>query len=352
MNPAGGNAGPPPPQYPGPGVHVANPAAPQYPGPRANGGRPPPPPYPALRAHNANQPPPPPYHGPGVDYEGDGGDRWNKHRREASSAVVQTESRKRKWAMFLVGNLISVAVVVSEIAELSVCFDENLSDDEDTPQENASSTYGWMMFSLILGLWVDVFSAVALSVIYRSPLDIKSAHKIPPGDMRNCGGTAMINFLAPFFWGLVYFSGGFVSIMYGENSPCGGGVGGSALEEYLRYSGVLMALFSAGMLMLSVIILPVVCCSSSTQDVHRTGTPRRGCCTRTRDMLHKRVLSKSPIFDLGWQLQGVVLSYRVGAFSLATAFLVGSSGVVGEVLAAFGSLAPEEVQELVGPIIV
>lgn len=254
--------------------------------------------------------------------------------------------------MFLVGNLISIAVVVSEISELSVCFDENLDDDDDTPEENAQNTYEWTMFILILGLWVDVFSAVTLSAIYHSPLDIKSAHKIPPGDMRHCGGTVIINFLTPFSWGLVYLLGGLVCTMYGANSPCGGGVGGSGLENYLYASGALMIFMSFVALSLSVVMLLVACCSPSTQAAQRLGTqaPPRGCCTRIRERLHKRVLSMSPFFDLGWQLQGVILSYRVGAFSLATAFLVGASGVLGEVLAAFGSFAPEEVQELVGPI--
>lgn len=267
---------------------------------------------------------------------------------------MRSESRKRKWALFLAGNLISIAVVVSEIAELNVCFDENLSEDDDTPEENAETTYGSMMFLLVLGLWIDVFSAIALSAIYHSPLDIKSAHKVPPGDMRHCGGTVMINFLAPFSWGLVYLVGGVVSVNYSQNSPCGGGAGGSGLERYLSVSAGLMIFISFAMLLLSVVMLLAACCSSSTQEPHRLGTPPppRGCCTRIRETLHKRVLSTGPIFDLGWQLQGVALSYRVGAFSLSTALLVGASGVFGELLAAFGSFAPDEVQELLGPIIV
>lgn len=254
--------------------------------------------------------------------------------------------------MFVAGNLISIAVVVSEIASLDVCFDENLEDDDDTPEENAESTYSWMMFLLVLGLWIDVFSAVTLSVIYRSPLDIKSAHKIPPGDMRHCGATCMINFLGPFSWFLVYLFGGIISASFGKRSPCGEAQGGSGLETYLGISGALMLLTSFAMLLVSVIMLLAACCSSSTYEAKRLGKnpPPQGCRTRVRDWLHKKVLSKGPIFDIGWQLQGVLISYRVGSFSLSTAFLVAASGVVGEVLAAFGSLAPEAVQELLGPI--
>jgi len=254
--------------------------------------------------------------------------------------------------MFVAGNLISIAVVVSEVASLEVCFDENLDDDDDTPEENADRAYSYMMFLLVLGLWIDVFSAVTLSAIYRSPLDIKSAHKVPPGDMRHCGGTCMINFLGPFSWFLVYLFGGLISVHFGQNLPCGGGQGGSGFEDYLVISGGLMLFTSFAMLLMSAIMLLAACCSSSTYEANRRSThpPPRGCCARIRDSLHKRVLSKSPMFDLGWQLQGVLLSYRVGAFSLSTAVLVAASGVLGEVLAAFGSLAPEAVQELAGPM--
>ncbi|CAN0092072.1 unnamed protein product [Ectocarpus sp. 4 AP-2014] len=252
--------------------------------------------------------------------------------------------------MFVLGNLISLAVVASEIGELSVCFEENLDEEDDDPPElNASRAYVGLMFTLVLGLLVDFISAVLLSLVYRSPLDIKSAHKIPPGDMRHCGGTCLVHFVAPFSWGLVYWAGGYASIMYGDNAPCGGGTGGDGLESYLRISGALMAMFGTGMLALSFVTLIFACCSSSSSS-SRPPAARPGCCSRARDAVHKRFMSKSPIFDLAWQVQSVLLSYRAGAVSLASAFLLVSSGVVGEVLAAFGSLAPEEIQELVGPI--
>lgn len=118
--------------------------------------------------------------------------------------------------MFLVGNLISVAVVVSEIVEINVCFDEKLNDDDEyTTEENTFNVFAWTIVSLVLGLLVDASSAFILSTIYRSPLDIKSAHKIPPGDMRGCVGTAMVKCVAPFSWGLVYLCGSFASISYG-----------------------------------------------------------------------------------------------------------------------------------------
>ncbi|CAM9172220.1 unnamed protein product, partial [Scytosiphon promiscuus] len=275
------------------------------------------------------------------------------------AAAVKKEVRRRKWAMFVLGNVISFAVVASEIAELGVCFEENLGDDDDLPEDNAAFAYGWMLFTLVLGLWVDVFSAVTLSVIYGSPLDIKSVHKIPAGDMRHCGGTIMVNFLAPFSWCLIYLSGGLVSVYYGQNAPCGGGHGGSTLESYLYTSAGIMFLFSFGMLILSGVMLLLACMSCPQRTAAQNAAPsvpgqtrRPGCCTRIREKIYTKVLSKSPIFDLGWQLQGVILSYRAGAFDLPTAVLVGCAGVFGEVLAAFGSLAPVAVEELLGPVMV
>lgn len=289
---------------------------------------------------------------PGADSSDDpsGSRRDKKKKKEEAATEVAHESRKWKWAMFVLGNLISLAVVASEIGELSVCFEENLDEeDDDTPELNASRAYVGLMFTLVLGLLVDFVSAVLLSLVYRSPLDIKSAHKIPPGDMRHCGGTCLVHFVAPFSWGLVYWAGGYASLLYGGNAPCGGGTGGDGLESYLMYSGVLMAMFGTGMLALSFVTLMFACCSSSSSS-SQPPAARRGCCSRARDAVHKRLMSKSPIFDLAWQVQSVVLSYRAGAVSLASAFLLVSSGVLGEVLAAFGSLAPEEIQELVGPI--
>ena len=107
----------------------------------------------------------------------------------SDSGAVNMERRRKHWAMFMAGNLISAAVVISEIAQLDICFDEAVEDvdvdgissaeQEEEIAEDASLTNGLMMFTLIFGLWVEVFSATALSLIYRSPLDIKSVHKIP-----------------------------------------------------------------------------------------------------------------------------------------------------------------------------
>ncbi|CAM9405396.1 unnamed protein product [Ectocarpus fasciculatus] len=351
VNPAGGSAGAPVLQNQGQVVHLANLPPHQHPGPSVNRGYPPAPPHPGLRTQD-NDPPPPPYPGPSINTNGAGGDPRatnNKHRGGEDAPVVPIEKKTLKWVMFLVGNLISVAVVVSEIAEVNVCFDEKLSDDDDeyTTEENAENLFGWTIVSLILGLLVDVSSALILSANYRSPLDIKSAHMIPPGDMRSCVGTAMVKCVAPFSWGLVYLSGSLASIAYGDNSPCGGGVEGSVIQDYLMFSGGVMGIMAFFMIGLAFSMC-LTCCS--TPEANPPGVPPQGCCYNS-DSWNTRVLLKGPLLDLGWQLQGTVVSYRAGAISLNAAILLAASGVVGEVLAAFGSFAPEEVQELVAPVL-
>ncbi|CAM9310393.1 unnamed protein product [Ectocarpus sp. 12 AP-2014] len=219
VDPTGGSACPRVPQTQGQVVHLANLPPHQHPGPSANRGYPLTPLYPGLRTQD-NNPPPPSVPGSNTNTHDAGGDPRatnNKHLRGAHNLVVPREPKKLKWAMFLVGNLISVAVVVSEIAEFNVCFDEKLSDDDEyTAEEDADYVFAYTMLSLIFGLLVDASSALILSTIYLSPLDIKSAHEIPPGDMRSCAGTAMVKCVAPFFWGLVYLSGSLASISYGE----------------------------------------------------------------------------------------------------------------------------------------
>lgn len=281
-----------------------------------------------------------------------------RRRRETRPTVLPSESRIWKWALFLVGNLVTVAGVVYEIAELDVCFDEKThvaEDDDDTPEENAENALNYTMIMFVVGLWVDVFSAVSLSAVYRYPLDIKSAHLIPPGDVRNARMKAIVDFLVPFSWGTVYFLGGLVSMMHGENSACGGGAGGSGLADYLFTSGSFMMLFGLFLLVMSAFVAKAACCPARTPPPGvgpKDGAPREecACTTWTRNSLGKYLLSAGWALDLGWQVHGAILSYRVGAVSLTTAVLVGLFGGLGELLAALGSMAPQEVQELAGPV--
>lgn len=267
------------------------------------------------------------------------------------NSVVKVEKRRKKWAMFVAGNLISAAVVISEIAQHDICFDETIGDIDDDAissaereeevDRQASITNGVMIFTLIFGLWVEVFSATTLSLIYRSPLDIKSVHKIPSDDMRTCGASVIVNFLAPFSWATIYLFGGVASIYFSTNSSCGG-QGGSWVEFYLALSGIVMTFGGLLMLAISMLIL-FFSCGSPTRLTDR-------CCAAFRRNINKRILSKGPYLDIFWQLQGLVWSYRTEGFGLLAAIFVGASGVFGEILAACGSFAPDIVQELAGPL--
>lgn len=254
--------------------------------------------------------------------------------------------------MFVVGNLISAAVVLFEISKLSVCFDAYVADDDDWQDtddvekaidSDATSTYVLTMFTLVFGFWVELLSTIALSVIYRSPLDVKSVHKIPPDDLRHCGASIIVNFLAPFSWATIYLFGGAASVHHSVNSSCEG-QGGSGLELYLLTSGSFMMFGGLGMLAVSAVIL-ICACGSPTRRTDR-------CCAAARRKIRSSILTKGPFLHVFWQVQGAIWSYRAGGFGLASVFLVGLGGVLGEVLSAFGSLAPNAVvQGIVGAVV-
>lgn len=50
---------------------------------------------------------------------------------ESDKRALKAEERRKKWAMFAAGNLISAAVVISDIAQLDVCYDEYIDDFDD-----------------------------------------------------------------------------------------------------------------------------------------------------------------------------------------------------------------------------
>lgn len=265
--------------------------------------------------------------------------------------VVKAEARRSKWAMFVVGNLLSAGVVIFEISKLSVCFDGYVGDDDDMHDtdnlnaaidSNATFTYGITMFTLVFGFWVELLSTFALSTIYRSPLDIKSVHKVPPDDLRHCGASIIVNFLAPFSWAVIYVSGGLASVYHSAHSSCKG-QGGSGLELYLLLSGSFMMASGFGMLGISGFIL-ICSCGSPTRATDR-------CCAVARRRIHDGLLTKGPYLHVFWQVQGAIWSYRAGGFGLASVLFVGLGGVFGELLSAFGSLAPDiVVQGLAGSL--
>lgn len=60
-------------------------------------------------------------------------------------------------------------------------------------------------------------------------------------------------------------------------------------------------------------------------------------------------MKMGPFLDVGYQWHGAALLVRSGNVSLVGAILLVVSGVVGELLAFFGTFAPEEMQDVLGP---
>lgn len=55
--------------------------------------------------------------------------------------------------------------------------------------------------------------------------------------------------------------------------------------------------------------------------------------------MSKRILTKGLFINMFWMVQGVVWSYRTGAVEQDVSVMVGLCSVIGEWLAAFGSVA-------------
>lgn len=202
----------------------------------------------------------------------------------APAAAVDGEPQGRtgqlKWAMFLAGHLISVGVVVKELAEIDVCFIERelLYDDETTAQEDADTLRNLTILSLTLGLLIDVSSAIVLSATYRYPLDVKNALNIPAWVLRNRVGSAVVRVVGPLSWSVVCASGA-ASSYYSiyKNDPCGVdsySLGSIISVLYLVTSGFFMAVLCVCLLLLSFVMLPT-CCSDPASEIVSFATTAR-----------------------------------------------------------------------------
>lgn len=257
-----------------------------------------------------------------------------------------------RWMMFFVGILLSAGAVGLEIGQLDVCFDEQFGHvDFDIPTEyfkwvehqeySTAFTKNIVIAALAFGLAVEVLSGIVLSRVYRSPLDIKSVHKIPPGDLRSMLGNTFLFFLAPFSWAIIYILGGVASIFFAGSPPCNGHEEW-VLEQYLNISGVAMVAIGILFFVISVLIIPFSC-----------GSPARctdGCCAMVRRWIHQYILPLGLLFEIIWQVQGVVWSYRTGVFGFQLAIVVGAGSVLGELLAFWFSFPPDILPLVVGSV--
>lgn len=246
--------------------------------------------------------------------------------------------------MFAAGNLVSFVVIVSVMTQLLiVCFDDKYGNGDDNfartrtrkrdSHNTTAHTKDTVFFTLMFGLVVEIIFAVVLSFTYRSPLDIKSVYHIPLEAFLSCGDYLLVFVLAPFSWAVIYLLGGTASRFLSIHS-FGVEQGGSGLEHYLTISGMSMTL--VGLMFLGISVVGLFCSFGSP--ARRTN----GCCAAVCRIISQHILSTGLFLDIGWQLQGIVWSYRTGGFGLIMSVFVGMCGVVGTVLSAIGTLGPEK----------
>lgn len=254
--------------------------------------------------------------------------------------------------MFVVGNMLSAGAVCFEIYELvDVCFDEKFGqvdfhiriesfEWEEHQEYPTASTKYIVITALAFGLAVEVLSGIVLSRVYKSPLDIKSVHRIPPNDLRGMLANTFRFILPPFSWAVIYILGGIASIFFAESPPCDGHEEW-VLERYLNISGIAMMVIGIVLFVISVLIIPFSCGSPAR-------CADRGCAKARRIVQY--ILRLGLLFEIVWQVQGVVWSYRTGAFGFQLAISVGACSVVGELLAFWSSFPPDLLPLVVGAV--
>lgn len=236
------------------------------------------------------------------------------------------EERKRKWAFFIVGNLLTVGSVIYELMSLDLCFVGGEADRSSIGLD-ALRTSGDVEAYLVAALWTGAFyealSAVVLSMIYSAPIDAKSAHKIPAEDGRGHCASFFVRFLTPFTWGAVSILLGLSSVRFARFRTCETN-GGAWLTDYLLVSGFAMFFFGVFFLVLFMaVVLPIF-----------------AFCLKCGRTCGNRLLRTFPVIDVVWQLQGVIFGYRPGAFNVYVAVAVGVVEVVAACLSETGSFFP------------
>lgn len=273
----------------------------------------------------------------------------------AGGAVARAGFSRSTWAFFLGGNIISTVVIVSQISLTAAFFgrffieENNAAEGEDGYDEsechssssNASLLCSFMMATLLFGLFTEVSFAIGLTLIYLSPLDIKSAHKIPRDDRCNRVASMMVNVFAPFSWGVIYTCGGIVGFVLATLPFCVGH-GEAERKTYLFYSGVYMAFVGLKMLGVSFFMMFFSCGSRARCT--------DSCWAAVGKLYAHRMLSIAGFLDLFWQLQCAVWLYHLGAVGLVPFVILLLLGVTGELLSAFGSMELRVVGASVAPL--
>lgn len=221
------------------------------------------------------------------------------------ATTMQKEVRKQKWALFLFGNLVTIGSVIYELESLNLCFVEGETYRNSFGSEqvgHSRDVENFVVGALWLGVVYEMLSALVLSTIYSSPLDAKSAHKVPPNDNRGHCARLFLRFLTPCIWGVLLILIGYASIRFATFRSCDTN-GGTWLIDYLLVSGNGMLLLGfIFLIFFMAIFLPIFAC----------------CCECVRNLSNK-LLKTFPYIELFWQLQNVVFGYRSGAFNVYVA---------------------------------
>lgn len=242
-----------------------------------------------------------------------------------------------KAAQFFLGNVVSIGIILYEVSHLEVCFDgdeaneltgggddwyddDNLYSDDwyDDDEANAAYTRGLFTVALAFGLVMEIVPFLSLSIIHRSLLDAKSAHKVPK-DSSHCWSSFIARVFVPCGTGITGILMGVVAIQYGLKKSCRGN-GGSTSSTLLLAAGTLSMIFGA---YIGALFLGLSTCScrkvSNNNESQRSSCDT--CCHGIRGCVHT-VLRFLWVVDTAWQLLSVVISYRAGTFSVGVAWLV------------------------------
>ncbi|CAM9718896.1 unnamed protein product [Scytosiphon promiscuus] len=222
-------------------------------------------------------------------------------------------------AQFVLGNVVSIAIIIYEISHLDVCFDGNEDDDlaDDDDEENAAYTRNLFVVALACGLVMEIVPFLSLSIIHRSLLDAKSAHKVPKGSS-HCWSSFIARVFVPSGTGFIGILFGFVAIQYGFKKSCDGN-GGSTSSLLLIMTGLLSMIFGAYICALFLLLSPCSCCEAGDHEAPQSSCGT--CCHGIRGCVHTG-LKYLWVVDTAWQLLSVVISYRAGTFPVGIAWLV------------------------------
>ena len=228
-----------------------------------------------------------------------------------------------KAAQFILSNATSIGIIIFEISSLEVCFDGDEDgfgdgdDYDDDDEGTAAFTRDLFVFALACNLVVEIFPLLSLSIIYRSLLDSKSAHKVPLND-GHCLGAFVARIFVPVGTCFIGVIMGVVALQYSFKKSCDGN-GGAASSSLLLVAGLVSIGFATYVGALCCILSPFAWCR--VRDHADQSRCCGKCCKGVRGCVHVG-LKYLWVADTAWQLLSVAISYRAGTFSVGIAWVV------------------------------